>query len=173
MDSKRLIPEISPRLLATTTKPAELGLNGKFQPKSLFCRCSEFIVHNLCSVDSFKRFPETIAEKLFTDATNFGYFNLNDGNSIKRLQLFVDAYHVVMLSEANCHGLSVLFCENSWTHLKLLLGSNLTKLDVSNCNLGDKHELFRLFQHFSKFVFSDSLTYETFMMKISMFFVTV
>lgn len=125
--------------------------DGYFSPKSLFRLCNDLIVHNLHLLDSLRGFPQQIAENLFLNASRLGCFIWTKyKRSIDNLQIFSTVYDDVILTQLYCSGMKNLFVDQAWIHLQVLIGSYLTKLDISDCDLSDNHEIFKQFQRFSK-----------------------
>lgn len=115
-------------------------------PVSLYYRCIQYIAQNLHMVDSFYGFPDLVAADIFQEAEKCKKFEITsaENDSRKNLQLFCDIYPENVLSSLNlsssCQGL------NYWLE-HFLAFSGLHSLDVSDCFLGDEHEILSHIAH--------------------------
>lgn len=107
-------------------------------PKSLLRQCIEFVAQNLILVDSFFGLPDIIGKDIFKSAEDYGKF---DGTSVtfhQEMALFTEEYREEVLYQLNvsgCHLGVNYFLES------LMLFTDLVRVDLSACGLGDDHEI--------------------------------
>lgn len=115
-------------------------------PVSLYHRCIQYIAQNLHMVDSFYGFPDLVAADIFKESEKCKKFEITsaENDSLKNLQLFCEIYPDSVLSSLNlsasCRAL------NYWLE-HFLVFSGLQSLDVSDCFLGDEHEILSHIAH--------------------------
>ncbi len=103
---------------------------------TLFDICVHYVAENLNNVENFINFPDVVGLKLFQTAASKDMFHTY-ANSVHRraLKLFCDAYKEQVLSALDAS-------ERPWLSADVLeafcIFSNLTKLNLSGCQLGIK-----------------------------------
>jgi len=106
-------------------------------PLSLFDYCLTFVAVNIKNVESLDGFPEPVGEQLFRKVISVGGMEFSDVSCFPALQLFIDAYDDVVLSELNFSGLK--FTSSLIAHYCLktvsTLSSSLRSLDLSDCDI--------------------------------------
>ncbi|KAL4236487.1 Leucine rich repeat containing 42 [Mactra antiquata] len=117
------------------------------QPISLFKQCINLVADHLDLVESFYGLPSLIGEKIFHISYKTDRFIKDVQYSTLAVKLFTEAYGEEFLSKLNVSGdhLGLNYCLE-----QILLFTELTQLDVSECGLGDDHEIISQFQHLHK-----------------------
>lgn len=115
-------------------------------PVSLYQRCIQYVAQNLHMVDSFYGFPDLVAAAIFQEAEKCKKFEITsaENNSLKNLQLFCEIYPDNVLSSLN---LSTSYRALNYWLEHFLAFSGLHSLDVSDCFLGDEHEILSHIAH--------------------------
>lgn len=115
-------------------------------PVSLYHRCIQYIAQNLHMVDSFYGFPDLVAADIFQEAEKCKKFETTsaENDSLKNLQLFCEIYPDNVLTSLNLSTSSLAL--NYWLE-HFLAFSGLHSLDVSDCFLGDEHEILSHLAH--------------------------
>lgn len=115
-------------------------------PLTLYCQCIEYISQNLQMVDSFFGFPDLVAADIFQKAEKLGKFerNSDENDSLRNLQLFCNEYPENVLVGLD---LSYSYLALNYWLEHFLSFNRLHSLDVSNCFLGDDHEILSHIAH--------------------------
>lgn len=113
---------------------------------SLYQQCIQYVAQNLHMVDSFYGFPDLVAADIFQEAEKCKKFEITsaENNSLKNLQLFCEIYPDNVLSSLN---LSTSYRALNYWLEHILAFSGLHSLDVSDCFLGDEHEILSHIAH--------------------------
>lgn len=113
---------------------------------SLYQQCIQYVAQNLHMVDSFYGFPDLVAADIFQEAEECKKFEITsaENNSLKNLQLFCEIYPDNVLSSLN---LSTSYRALNYWLEHILAFSGLHSLDVSDCFLGDEHEILSHIAH--------------------------
>lgn len=112
--------------------------------KSLMELCVIFVANNLHFVDSFLGFPDIIGERIFTTALSLDKFSANNSRLEANVSPFSAAYGSIVIDSLSLSGQHLVINNHLET---ICLFTDLSKLDLSCCGLGDDHELL---QHFSQ-----------------------
>ena len=102
-------------------------------PHSLFHICKNFVAQNLHLLESLHGFPETIGRELFQEALQVKTFHKNSDY----LKIFCEAYENLVLEDL-CLREAATLIDKYINYFQCF--NNLTKLDLSHCRLGSKHE---------------------------------
>ena len=115
-------------------------------PLTLYGQCIEYISQNLHMVDSFFGFPDLVAADIFQKAEKLGKFerNSDENDSLRNLQLFCNEYPENVLVGLD---LSYSYLALNYWLEHFLSFNRLHSLDVSNCFLGDDHEILSHIAH--------------------------
>ncbi|XP_067678606.1 leucine-rich repeat-containing protein 42-like [Haliotis asinina] len=111
---------------------------------SLMEHCIIFVANNLDFVDSFVGFPDIIGERIFQTALSLDKFSGTISSIEANVSPFSAAYGNIVLDSLSLSGEHLVI--NSYLET-ISLFTDLSKLDVSCCGLGDDHELL---QHLSQ-----------------------
>ena len=114
--------------------------NNTYNPQLLFRICLDYVAKNISMVESLDGFPDIVGEELFKKVQQNGGF----GSDPKNLKLFCEAYGILVLSKLSLTSAHIL-TSNYLEYLQLFV--YLTELDVSQCRLGDSHELLSYIAH--------------------------
>ncbi|XP_061182132.1 leucine-rich repeat-containing protein 42-like [Saccostrea echinata] len=111
---------------------------------ALYNQCIRYIAKNLHMVESFSGFPDLVASDIFKEAEKLRKFDIvaseipSKNDSLKNIQLFCEVYSDCVLSSLN---LSTCYLGLNYCLEHFLTFYGLHSLDVSNCFLGDDHEI--------------------------------
>ncbi|XP_053394265.1 uncharacterized protein LOC123524962 [Mercenaria mercenaria] len=113
-------------------------------PHCLLDQCTVMVATHLDLVESFVGLPSLIGERIFCAGCHTERFKSDVEYSTQAVTLFADAYGEEFLSSLSVSGehLGLNYCLE-----QILLFTDLVQLDLSNCGLGDDHEMLIQFQH--------------------------
>ncbi|XP_046556339.1 leucine-rich repeat-containing protein 42-like [Haliotis rubra] len=111
---------------------------------SLMELCIIFVANNLHFVDSFLGFPDIVGERIFQKALSLDKFSGTSSSLEANVSPFSAAYGSIVLDSLSLSGEHLVI--NNYLET-ICLFTDLSKLDVSCCGLGDDHELL---QHLSQ-----------------------
>lgn len=116
---------------------------------SLLTICINFVAENIHLVDTFAGLPDIIGEKIFKAAEHHGKFDIQEKESYSAMETFTNVYEEYVLSEFNSckQHLGLNYC---FEHICLF--TDLQKLDVSECGLGEDHDYIKLIAKMEKLV---------------------
>ena len=102
-----------------------------------------YVCENISLVDSFEGFPSEIAKEIFEKCMSMKFkdFTNNDEQS-KIIDLFTEAYPEEFLT--SCRMINSLITINEIDEQIPFLIKGLRALDLSGCNLGDRHDILPL-----------------------------
>ena len=118
------------------------------QSPSLVELCLDYIAANLRHVESFRGFPELIAEQIFN---RWLASMSNQLNNINQIQKFCQAYESSVLrclNLKNCRCFVDTFTISFFGHFQFI-----EELDISYCKLGDDHEMLTYISQLTRYVF--------------------
>jgi len=111
---------------------------------SLYDQCMELLSKYTHCFDSLMDFPEDFAKEIFSKAVK--YLGEDTETTCKTLHLYCEAYPLTFANQCKIN--SILLINNYELSLPVLL-SRVVKLDLSNCDLDDKHDLLGKILNFS------------------------
>ena len=120
---------------------------------TLFDMCLDIIEKHITCVESLIGFPDIIGKQIFHACEKSGHFKARNEesstHSLRAISLFASAYPCEILYSLNIEG-EHLMLANYFEHIREF--SQITKLDVSSCGLGDDHELLYHITNLQRFV---------------------